>query len=127
MNDTYLMIIDDDPDDLFIFCEAMRIFATKVNCIDFIHAEEALSFLEIKTNIIPNWIFIDINMPKINGMDCLKKIKKLDHLKQVPVIMYSTSSAKADISESKALGADGYIVKPDSYQKIYEEVSKWVH
>jgi len=63
-------------------------------------------------------IFLDVNMPKMNGIDCLKELKKADNLKKIPVLMYSTSSFSEYKKECFENGALSYIVKPDDYGQL---------
>jgi CheY-like chemotaxis protein len=61
-----------------------------------------------------------MNMPKMNGNDCLRELRKLGHLKDVPVYMYSTSADPEDVDKTKQLGATGFIVKPASIGELTE-------
>ena len=126
MKNKFIMIIDDDPDETAIFCEAIETFDSNVQCINFNQPEKALEYLQNQQSVLPNWIFLDLNMPRIDGIECLKRIKTINHLSSVPVIMYSTSSLKADIENTKKLGANGYLIKPDNFEKIYIEAKKWM-
>ena len=120
------MIIDDDPDETYIFRNAIETFAPDVECLDFNLPHKALAYLMDEQSIKPNWIFLDLNMPKMDGLTCLKQIKGMLYLNKIPVIMYSTSSQKADIESSKKLGADGYVTKPNTFEEIIKEVKKWI-
>ena len=120
------MIIDDDYDDREIFCEALGRIEPNLKCIAFELAEFALEYLNNLQTILPAYIFLDINMPKINGMECLREIKNMKHLEDVPVIMYTTSSSITDIEKAKTLGASGFLIKPTVFNKVCTELKKWI-
>ena len=107
-------LIDDDADDRDIFTMALSKVNYSVDCIMASDPIEGLERLQTDPAFIPNIIFIDLNMPRMNGKQCLKEIKKLDHLQQVPVFIYSTSSEPRDILEAKQLGANDYLIKQSS-------------
>jgi CheY-like chemotaxis protein len=107
------LIIDDDIDDQEVFIMTMEKVNTNVQCYTSDNGVEALLMLETK-ELIPDYIFLDVNMPKMNGIACLKEIKSLDHLKRTKVFMYSTTSEGATVEESSKLGATDFIIKPSS-------------
>jgi response regulator of citrate/malate metabolism len=107
------LIIDDDADDQEIFIMTMEKVNTDVQCYTSDNGVEALHMLETKA-LIPDYIFLDVNMPKMNGIACLKQIKNLPHLKRTKVFMYSTTSEGSTVEESTKLGATDFIIKPAS-------------
>jgi len=115
-----ILLIDDDIDDAGLFREALKRIAPSILFQYFNEGEEALRNLLEEKNVLPDIIFVDINMPKINGWEFLVGIRELRHLKQVPVIIYSTSSEEKEIRKAKQLGANGFITKPDSFTQLKE-------
>ena len=113
-----ILLVDDDHDDQLLFKEALSeadntiMYRSAFNGID---ALEKLSSKEIR---LPELIFLDVNMPKMNGIDCLKELKKSETLKNIPVMMYSTSSFSEYKKECFENGAIDYIVKPDDYKQL---------
>ena len=106
-------LIDDDEDDQEIFEMAVREINDSIHCFfagDGVKALEELS----NEDFSPDCIFIDINMPRMNGIECLQKIKTIHRLEPVPVCMFSTSADPDIVSQSKRLGANDFIVKPAS-------------
>lgn len=113
-----ILLVDDDQDDQLLFQDALSETDNSVDYLSAFNGVEALEKLNSQTIPIPDLIFMDVNMPKMNGIDCLKEIKKSDDFKNIPVMMYSTSS----FSEYKKVcfenGAIDYIVKPDDYRLL---------
>lgn len=106
-----ILMVDDDPDDVQFFCSALYETNKPYYCISVPDGEEALHFLN-NTFICPDFIFIDLNMPGIDGKECLVEIKKRAQLKGIPVIIYSTTSQKQEIDDLYQLGADYFFTKP---------------
>ena len=117
-------LIDDDLDDQEIFMMALEDVNADVNCVTANNGVEALKKLTSDLSFIPDYIFIDINMPKMNGIECLSEIKKLSHLSGVPIMMFSTSSDPDIISESKKLGALDFLIKPPGLKPLVQTLAK---
>jgi len=115
------MIIDDDADDKFFFKEATeRMFISSV-CLEANDGADAVNQLR-KVEQLPDIIFLDINMPRIDGRECLKELKRESRLKSIPVIMYSTSFTDRTIAELQALGASDYLTKPTDINKLPAQI-----
>lgn len=114
--------VDDDPDDSALFCEAVKQVAPAFTCLV---ADSAASALEILADRqkIPDFIFLDMNMPKMNGLECLRLIKNNRALSHIKVIMYSTASDPIHIKEFKKLGA-GFLPKPDRYETLVKRLTE---
>jgi CheY-like chemotaxis protein len=106
-------LIDDDQDDHDIFAMAVKEFNESIHCYFAADAIEALERLNTD-DFLPDCIFIDMNMPRMNGIECLERIKSTHRLRPVPVCMYSTSLDPNMLTRSKELGAKDFIVKPAS-------------
>jgi CheY-like chemotaxis protein len=117
-----ILNVDDDNEDIEIFCEAVRDIDPSILCLVAKSAEEALQILHSEIDL-PSYIFLDINMPKIDGNTCLREIKKDSRLRKIPVIMYSTFSRRSDIEVYKKLDAD-FLVKQNSYRELVTELKK---
>jgi CheY-like chemotaxis protein len=125
MQEDYILITlaDDDEDDRLFFTDAfdeMKI-KTVVNTVK--NGRELIEFLDHPESILPNIIFLDLNMPILNGIECLKEIKLNDRFKDIAVAIYSTSSSEADVENTFVLGANIYIKKPSSFNDLKKILS----
>lgn len=126
-NEPYILMADDDLDDSLFMVAAFKAVgltgATKrVN-----NGVELIVFLKELIHhhsTLPALIILDLNMPQKDGKDVLKIMKSDPRLRQIPVIIYSTSSTRGDILESYRLGCNGYIVKPTTYREIEQIAEK---
>lgn len=107
-----VLLIDDDSDDQEIFSHAMDKANHSARCVFADDGIQALEKLQQDINFLPDYIFIDMNMPRMNGQQCLAAIKEINRLKNVPIYMYSTSADPESIEQNKKLGATDFIVKP---------------
>lgn len=113
-----VLFIDDDADDREVFCEAMTEIAPEIICRAIGDGEAALESLMHPETTLPDLIFLDINMPLMNGWEFLSLLKQNDIYAHLPVIMYSTSSRKGEMEAAQQRGALGLIRKPDSYEQL---------
>lgn len=111
----HILLGDDDDDDANLFREAISELPGKFAFYHVKDGEEVLQFLEEK---MVDLLFLDLNMPNLNGIDCLKQIRANRFLHQLPVIIYSTSNNMVYIENCFREGASRYIVKPYSYSGI---------
>jgi len=111
-----LLVEDDDVDKLTIE-RAFTDLKIKPQLVPTHDGEEALEYLRNQNSKKPCFILLDWNMPKMNGAEFLKIIKTDDKLKKIPVVIHSTSSTREDINKSFELGAAGYMVKSQNYEK----------
>lgn len=118
MNSPTVFFIDDDEDDKGMFLEAVREVNPSASCGTANSAEEALALLKAEGAPVPDFIFLDLNMPGIGGKECLAELKKMSNLSHVPVIVFTTSRLKKDKDEAEKLGASGFFTKPDLFEEI---------
>jgi CheY-like chemotaxis protein len=111
-------IADDDPDDRELFIEALRTIDADCDCITATDGEDAICKLNDGLPQLPDFIFLDLNMPRVSGKECLVKIKKAAKLDQIPVIIYSTSAEKKDIDETIQSGAAYFLQKPNRFDDL---------
>ncbi len=118
------LIVDDDADDQEIFLMCLKqISNNEIECLTANNGVEAITML-VDKEYTPSYIFIDVNMPKMNGIDCLRIIKNIDRLKYSKIFMYSTTSEGSALATSQQLGANDFIIKPSSSTMLKEKLSK---
>lgn len=123
-----VLIIDDDQDDSDLFCDAVRHVDTSVQCEQAYSAQGALELFYNEYK--PDYIFLDLNMPLLDGKKCISEFRKIDSLRGVPIIVYTTSKRALDIRETRALGASHFITKPNTFTELCAEIifvleTKW--
>ncbi|HTE26919.1 response regulator [Flavitalea sp.] len=112
-----ILLVDDDEDEFELFIEALHETHFTCDCIFAKTAEQALNLL---CYTVPDTIFLDYNMPKINGLKCLTKIKQITNLKDVPVILYSNAITDELSKIAISLGATLCIKKPNKFNTLVE-------
>lgn len=114
-----ILLIDDDADDQDIFLTAVNEISNEVKCLTLGSAVEALKQLE-SGGIHPEAIFLDLNMPVMSGQDFLIEIKKREQLKDIPVVIFTTSSHRITANMMMNLGAHDFITKPNKFDMLVE-------
>ena len=112
------LLADDDADDASLFCEALNRIAPVLECTTVENGVELFELLSQRISDKPDVIFLDINMPIMNGWESLRKLKEDKEYKSIPTIMYSTSSAKKDIETAYRLGALLFVTKPEDFVEL---------
>lgn len=119
MDAKIFLLADDDMDDREMFCETLEEIDKNMICHTAENGRDALGLLN-KLLIQPHLIFLDINMPILNGWQCLEKIKNEERYKEIPVIIISTSSHQREMDIAQKLGAIGYLTKPHDLDELKE-------
>lgn len=121
-----IMIIDDDPDDRFFFLDAVKKIDQVIECVE---ADGSLQALELLRNAeqLPDFIFLDLNMPLMDGGQCLTALKKDAKLKNIPVIIYSTSDSQKDKDAFIVRGAAHYLYKPSNIAQFPGEIANAIN
>ena len=114
----HILLADDDEADRMLFVEAFAELKinTEVNTVN--DDNELMEYLESNSKRNPHFIFLDLNMPLKNGIECLKEIKSSKKFNDIIIAIYSTSDHKKDIEETFLNGANVYITKPNSFNKL---------
>jgi CheY-like chemotaxis protein len=115
--ETIVLMIDDDKDDQEIFQQELHRFNPSIKFLSAYNGEEGLELLQKNP---PHYIFLDINMPVMNGIDALKLIKQDESLKNIPVIIFSTSDGRAYKKMALNLGAENYFTKPTALSGLHK-------
>ena len=120
-----ICLADDDEDDRLFFTDAFDELKINTRVSTFNDGVELMDYLNHEDSVLPNVLFLDLNMPKKNGVECLLEIKKNEKLNDIAIAIYSTSSSEEHIEETFINGANIYIKKPsdfDNLKKILSEV-----
>ncbi len=114
-----ILYADDDVDDCELVVEALEKIDPNIECERASDGREALNMLMENSNSeLPDYIFLDVNMPVMDGRKCLMELKKDERLKDIPVVIYSTSQNEKEISELYKMGAQEYVQKPNSFNDL---------
>jgi CheY-like chemotaxis protein len=113
-----ILLVDDDLDDIDFFQEALGEVDKLVSFFSAKNGRRALELLSEQRTNRPDMIFLDINMPEMNGWNCLTELKKNPMLSGIPVVMYSTSASESEVEMASTLGAVGMYRKPDRFQEL---------
>lgn len=117
-----ILLVEDDSIDAMTVKRAFKDLKVTNPLAHSLNGEEALDYLRDESNEKPCVILLDLNMPKMNGIDFLKVVKNDDVLKKTPVVVLTTSTEESDVVESFELSVGGYIVKPVDYKKFVEAI-----
>ena len=113
-----ILLADDDPDDQLLFREAFDGIKIKTQVDTVKNGMELMNHLQKNDVALPHLLFLDLNMPMKSGMDCLQEIRRNPALKEIAVVIYSTSSTDRDIEESFVRGANVYLQKPNDFTSL---------
>lgn len=112
---------DDDAEDCELFREALWEIHTGIECMTAGNGKLALEQLTQLVDL-PDFIFLDINMPLLDGRKCLVEIKKHPRLRHIPVVMYSTTSDTEEIRQYYKLGAHDFLIKPNTFSELVDSL-----
>jgi len=118
-----LLLVEDDEVDVMTVKRCMRELKIKNRFAVCGNGEEAIDYLEDSCDNLPALILLDINMPRMNGIEFLSVIKKDDRFKRIPVIVLTTSKEEQDRYASFDLSAAGYMIKPVDYQQFLNTIN----
>ena len=114
----HIILADDDQDDRDFFSEAFEEIKIKTKLNLFNDGQQLMNYLLQTDCVLPNILFLDLNMPLKSGIECLHEIKQNDHLKDIAIAIYSTSASDEDIEETFVNGANIYIKKPNDFNTL---------
>jgi len=115
-----IILVDDDLDDVLIFRQAVKDINKAVNCVELGSGKDLLNYLEVAT-YVPRLIFLDFNMPVMNGLECLTELRQNPKYESIPVVIYTTYLTPEQQNSCLALGAS-VIYKPNTYSELLEVV-----
>jgi len=121
-----ICLADDDEDDRLFFTDAFDELKINTKVKTFNDGVELMNYLNSEDSILPNVLFLDLNMPKKNGVECLLEIKQNEKFSDIAIVIYSTSSSEEDIEETFVNGANIYIKKPNDFENLKKILSEVV-
>lgn len=124
-----ILLADDDKDDRFLFQKALKALSVTTCLTTVYDGVQLMNYLSENSEHLPDVLFLDINMPRKNGFECLLEIKESETLKDIPVVMFSTSYPRDMnyerhiINSLLEMGAYDYIRKPDDFLQLKQTIS----
>jgi len=118
-----ILLIEDDVIEVMKFSRVINSLAKKHQFVEANNGEEALSILKLQS-VSPDIILLDLNMPKLNGIEFLKILKNDEFLKHIPCVVFTTSSNPNYILECFRIGIAGYIIKPLKYEEYFVKIQQ---
>ncbi|GAA0880823.1 response regulator [Algoriphagus jejuensis] len=123
---THILLVDDDEDDRVLFREALSELPHPTKYDEAVDGADALAILQRVKKSLPDFIFLDLNMPKMNGKTLLMAMKNDAELKEIPVIVLTTSTEDNDRQESLQLGAFSFVTKPPTFGDLRRIISSYL-
>ncbi len=123
---THIILADDDEDDRMFFTEAFEELKMNTSVRTFNDGVYLLDHLMKNEVVIPHILFLDLNMPRMSGIECLVEIRQNSRFKDMAIAIYSTSASEEDIESTFIKGANIYIKKPSDFKKLKKMLSNVV-
>ena len=117
-------LADDDDDDRLLFEDALRELSVDTSLTVATDGVDLMEKLQETVPPPPSVIFLDINMPRKNGFECLAEMKQIEKLRDIPVVIFSTSNEDSTIDRTYRQGANFYIHKPRSFEKLKSAIQQ---
>lgn len=126
MNTTplHILLADDDEDDRLIFKEAINEVRVKTKLTVVNDGVQLMEYLQETDEDLPHIVFLDLNMPRKGGIECLKEIRSDARLRNLSIAIYSTSASEEDIEDTFVKGANVYIKKPNDFNTLVKVLSE---
>jgi CheY-like chemotaxis protein len=121
-----ILLADDEENDRLLFVDALSELKIKTIVHTVNDGVELMEYLSKSDSALPQLLFLDLNMPRKNGIECLKEIRANEKLNDIDIAIFSTSLSKNDIEETLINGANVYINKPNSFDALKEALNKVV-
>jgi CheY-like chemotaxis protein len=121
-----ILMLDDDVEDQEIFLQVIHQIDPSIVCFQPASSALALHLL-LQDNFRPDYIFLDVNMPVMNGFEFLKELKRYVQFSDIPVIIYTTSNEIKDWEKARALGADTFLTKDSSIKELRASLTQLLY
>ena len=120
----YIFLVDDDQDDRDLFTDALNELTIKSVVKTFNNGVDLMADLLDREKKLPDIIFLDLNMPLMNGEECLADIRREPELYAIPIVIYSTFFDKYKVTLLQEKGADRYLQKPKSFNQLKSSIER---
>jgi CheY-like chemotaxis protein len=118
----HILLADDDKDDNLLFQDVLEELLLATRLVTVHNGELLMKLLNDEKEPLPDILFLDLNMPRKNGFECLSEIKRTEKLKRLPVIIFSTSYEPEIVNRLYKSGAQYYIRKPNYFNQFKEVI-----
>jgi len=118
-----IFLVDDDVDDQLLFTEALKEIDESIECDIANNGRDAIDQLK-KRSQLPEILFLDLNMPFMNGYECLSQLKGETNLATIPIVIFTTSNDPKDVEITHQLGADVFLSKPNEFNLLREKLER---
>jgi CheY-like chemotaxis protein len=122
LNQLNIVLADDDNDDCIFFKKALEDLKLTTHLIIVHDGEELMNYLYVNSKNLPDILFLDLNMPRKNGLECLTEIKQNKNMKDLSLVILSTSNSKDTISKVFKIGANVFITKPGDFVQLKQVI-----
>lgn len=119
-----ILLTDDDEDDRLIFNEILNELDDHITVDMLIDGKQLIEYLADESKSLPHIIYLDLNMPNMSGIECLKRIRANEKYSDISIAIYSTSSSNKDIDDTFSYGANIYITKPGAYSELKKVLNR---
>ena len=121
-----ILLVDDDFDDRELFVEALTLVDKNSQVTTLDGSEGLMSHLD-KLEKLPDYVFLDLNMPRKSGKECLREIQRTDRFRSMKIVIYSTSINPRDVMETYEYGAFCFVQKPNSFAELKNVIRKVIN
>ena len=118
-----VLLVDDDVDDQYLFTEALKSIYPSIECLIANNGQEAISQLA-SCSPMPTLIFLDLNMPLMNGYECMAELKKNTTFRHLPIVIYTTSNKTTELKRIRELGAKVFLTKLSNFNILMNELAE---
>lgn len=119
-----ILLVEDNPDDAELAIRALKKSNLANHLLHLLDGEEALNYLMDEKNNKPKLVLLDLKMPKVDGIEVLRRLKSNERTRSIPVVMLTSSKEERDIVETYKLGVNAYIVKPLDFEQFGKAVGQ---
>ena len=123
-NDAEILLVEDNPNDAELAIRALKKNNLANNLLHLEDGQQAIDFLFDEKNGMPRLILLDLKMPKVDGIEVLRRLKADDRRRVIPIVVLTSSKEERDIVESYKLGVNAYIVKPVDFNQFVHAVTQ---